>query len=456
MNQDTQDFDFNRRDFLKGGSLATLMTMLGGVRLFGQSSENHDSSSQYTGPKLQVGIIGLGPWGRQILETLSLVEEAKVAAICDNYKAFLHRGSRMAPKEAIKTLNYKDLLNNKDVQAVVIAIPTYLHKDMAIEALKAGKHVYCEAPLATTLEDTRALCLAAKNTPQVLFQAGYQNRCDPNRLFLVPFIREGSLGINAVARAQWHKKTSWHITAPTDEREKAANWRLHNATSIGLAGELGCHQFDDVSWFLNSKPTAITGWGTIARWKSDGRDVPDTVQAVFEYPAGVNLVYDATLANSFDASYEMVYGSDAAIMLRDDQIWMFEEIDSPLHGWEVFASKKKFIDETGIAIRANASKAVQKPRSQMTQTEILQQSPLYSAFRNFSLNTLQVATTVEGLKELGELDTDSVRSEVDKLKLWPAPGYTEGFRATVTAIKANEAILQRKRIELKPDVYELT
>src|SRR5262249_25843182 len=141
-----------------------------------------------------------------------------------------------------------------------------------------------------------------------------------------------------MARAQWHKKQSWRATSPNPEREKALNWRIDKATSLGLAGELGCPQLDQAAWVFHARPISITGFSNIAFWK-DGRDVPDTVQAMVEFPGGVYLSYDATLANSFDSDYEMFYGSDAAIMLRGSKAWMFKEVDSPLLGWEVYAKK---------------------------------------------------------------------------------------------------------------------
>ena len=109
-------------------------------------------------------------------------------------------------------------------------------------------------------------------------------------------------------------------------------------------------------------PTAVTGFGSINFWK-DGRDVPDTVQAVLGVPGGrFRFIYHATLANSFDGEYELLYGSDAAVMMRDSKAWMFKEVDSPLLGWEVYAAKETFYKETGIALVADASKA--KPQNE--------------------------------------------------------------------------------------------
>jgi len=231
---ETQTQDFNRRDFLKGSSVATLMTMLGAVDLFAQTNAAPEATKK-GGPKVKVGMIGLGTWGREILNTLAVIDQADVAMICDTYAASVRRSASTAPGAA-QTEAYDAILQNKDVKAVIVATPTHLHKDIALAALKAGKHVYCEAPLAHTVDDARAIAAAAKASPQLVFQAGLQLRADPQRHFLVPFIRSGAIGQSLSARAQYHKKQSWRATSPKPEREKELNWRLNNQTSPGLVG----------------------------------------------------------------------------------------------------------------------------------------------------------------------------------------------------------------------------
>jgi predicted dehydrogenase len=456
MNEnDTQtQQDFNRRDFLKGGSVATLMTMLGAVDLFAQTNAASTEATKKAGPKVKVGVIGLGAWGREILNTLAVIDQADVAMICDTYAASVRRSASSAPGAA-QTELYDAILQNKDVKAVVVATPTHLHKDITLAALKAGKHVYCEAPLAHTVEDARAIAAAAKANPRLIFQAGLQLRADPQRHFLVPFIRSGAIGQWLSARAQYHKKQSWRATSPKPEREKELNWRLNSQTSPGLVGELGCHAIDQACWFLNQRPRAVTGFGSIAFWKDD-RDVPDTIQAVFEMPGGVTLNYDATLANSFDAQFEIFYGSDSAIMLRDAKAWLFKEVDSPLLGWEVYASKETFYKETGIVLKAGASKSVpaNAPSAQESQ---FANTPLASALTTFLKNCADMTgATEDAIAAFGAEDTENIAAQVSKVQKRPAAGYVEGFQSAVTVIKANEAILKRERVVLKPEWYELT
>ena len=447
--QQNTSSDYNRRDFLKGGSIATLMSMLGGVELLAQTNAAPTEAAKSTGTKVKVALVGLGAWGREILTSLSRQPDAEIAAICDNYPASLKRAANIAPGAA-QTDNYKTILENKDIKAVIVATPTPLHKAIVIEALKAGKHVYCEAPLATSIEDAKAIAMAAKESGHLVFQAGLQLRSDKQRHFLLPFIRSGALGQPVLARAQWHKKQSWRSTSPNPDREKALNWRLSKESSLGLIGELSINQVDQVNWFWNGLPTAVSGFGTIALWK-DGRDVADTVHAILEYPGGVCLNYDATLGNSFDSAYEMFFGTDAAVMLRESNAWMFKETDSPLLGWEVYAKKDVFYKETGIALRANASKSVnanETPTAEM----LITSSPLFYALDNFVKNAADLVTAAYNMEtSLGEVD----KAELAKVPRRASAGYLEGYQSTVVVIKANEAITAGKKVEIKPELYEL-
>lgn len=442
-----------------------MMTMMGGVELFAQTEPKAEAQSKpeaeptAPGPKIKCALIGLGAWGREILDQLGRLPldepHAEIAAICDHYPALLRRSAAKAP-DAAQVEDYRTILGRKDIQAVIIATGSHQHKDIAVAALAAGKHVYCEAPLANTVADAKAIALAAKNAGSQVFQPGLQARSDPYRNFLVPFIHSGALGKSLLARAQWHKKQSWRTAATDAEREQAANWHLRRATSPGLVGEIGIHQLDQVGWFLNAVPTAMTGFGSLAFWRDDGRDVPDTVQLVVEYPDGVRLSYDATLANSFEAEYELYFGSDAAVMIRESKAWLFKEADAPLLGWELYARKEKFHQETGIALVAGASKRVARSDKAVEEAAGAL-PPLYHALQAFLGNCAEVSSAVEDFtSSYPSADKQALAQHLASLKLSHAARYLDGYAATVLALKANEAVLRGTRLELKPEWFELT
>lgn len=448
--------DLSRRTFLKGGSFSTLMSMLGGVQIIAQEKPKSEGlDAKPIGRIVKCAVIGLGPWGREILATLGRFQEAQIVAICDTYAPMLERGKRSAPN-AVATDDYRTILNNKEVEAVFIATPTYLHRDICVASLQAGKHVYCEAPLSNTIEDARTIAKAAKEAFKVVFQPGLQTRSHPQRHFLLQFIRAGAMGKTVMVRAQWHRKQSWYFTSPNPAREKEINWRLSRKTAAGLMGEIGVHQVDVATWFLDAKPVAVTGFGSYIDSKEDKRDVPNTIQAVFEYPAGINLIYDATLANSFESDYEVYYGTDSAVMVRDNKAWMFKEVDAPLLGWEVYARKDSFYKETGIALVANASKLEGQGDSAAADANSAS-TALLNALESFLGNAGKISSAVEDFTKNFGNDPAALKEyldDVNKARL-PAAGYREGYESAVIAIKANEAILEKKRIAFPKEWFDL-
>lgn len=443
--------EFNRRDFIRGGSIATLLSMLGGVELKAAEAAG-DAPAKSDGPKIKCGIIGLGAWGREIMAALQRKPEAEIVSVCDTYGVMLRRAANNAPGSAALD-DYRKMLEDKNVQAVFIATPTHLHKDIVIEALQAGKHVYCEAPLAHTVEDAKAIAKAARDAGAQVFQAGLSLRSDPQRHFLLQFIRTGAIGKDVMARSQWHKKQSWRFTSANPDREREINWRLSKEVSTGLVGEIGIHHLDSMSWLLKDLPKAVTGFGGIIHW-SDGRAVPDTVQAVLEFPGNVQGFYDATLANSFDGDYELLLGSDAAVMMRGNKAWLFKEVDSPLLGWEVYARKEVFYKETGIALVANASKSTGQDEGADSGSSA--STSLAHSLEAFLTNVNEVIGAVEDFTAtFDSADKKALAQHIAGLKMQHAATWREGLQATVTAIKANEAIMAGKRIEFQKDWFEI-
>jgi predicted dehydrogenase len=428
--------ELNRRGFLRGSSFAALMAMMGGVEITAQDNPktlaipkaDPNFKEKPPGPPVNFGVIGVGAWGREILATLARQPNAPVVGVAETYAASLRRAEEAAPK-ATRHEDHRKLLEQPDVKAVVVATPSHQHKAVAIAALEAGKHVYCEAPLASTIADARAIAQAAKAHPKQIFQVGLQFRGNPQHHHVQEFVRTGAPGKLTLARSQWHKKQSWRRASPNGDREKALNWRLDPAVSPGLMGELGIHQVDVASWYSRSLPVAVTGFGGVLHW-SDGRTVPDTIHAVVEYPGGFRWSYDCTLTNSFDGNYDLFAGTDAAIMLRENRAWMFKEADSPLLGWEVYARKDEFFGsgETGIALVANATKLLaqgKKPAEALAHGD----TPLFYALEEFINN-------INDNKP-------------------PSCGFKEGFEAAVTAIKANEAVVKGTRITLEKSLFEV-
>jgi hypothetical protein len=189
-------------------------------------------------------------------------------------------------------------------------------------------------------------------------------------------------------------------------------------------------------------------------WK-DGRDVADTVQGIFEFPGGVNFMYDATLCNSFDKDYEMYYGTQAAAMVRDAKAWLFKEPDAELEGWEVYARKDTFYTETGIALVANATKQTAIGTS-ATAGIASPFTSLYYALQAFTTNVGKFDQTVKDVVAMFGDDRQAVAEGLKDFKPdAPAATWQDGLDATIMAIKANEAVVQQRKISVPDELFNL-
>src|ERR1051326_2924906 len=178
-------------------------------------------------------------------------------------------------------------------------------------------------------------------------------------------------------------------------------------------------------------------------------------RVLFRSPGGAQLTFESTLANSFDADYEVLYGTDAAIMMRGSKAWMFKEVDAPLLGWEVYARKDQFYKETGIALIANATKLANLTEK-ATDEAAYTTTPLYYALESFLVNANTVSGAVEDFtNNFGADDKAALEKYVADIKLQPVAGYQEGFDATVLAIKANEAVTKGGSVALPREGLDL-
>ena len=411
----------SRRAFLMGGAALSGAGLVHAAKITTRPwPENRDD--------VRFGIIGYGPQGREITDTLLRVPGAHVSAICDTYAPMLRRAQRAVPN-ATRHENYREVLDNADIQAVIVATPTHLHHDIVLDALDAGKNVYCEAPMASTIEHAKSIARAARDASGQIFQVGQIYRSNPQHRSVFQFMRSGAIGKPAMARGQWHAKDSWRRASPNAERVRELNWRLDPAVSTGLIGESALQQMDVAYWVLGELPSSVHGFGQVMLW-DDGREVPDTIQAIFEFPSGLHMIFDATLASSYEDAYEVYMGSDSTIVFRDrGKAWMFKEVDSLMLGWEVYARRDRFYKETGIALLANATQ-LDAQSMDPTEDDPNMETPLWYAMQEFMDN-----------HAFGPYP--------------PAANWERGLEAAAIAITANEAITSRTHKVIDPLSYTL-
>ncbi len=416
----------SRRSFLKKSSFGTLSGVLASAELIPVEKAHLNTEAQRD-EAIPCAVIGFGEWGREISKAIHELKDTELSVVCDHFPLMLRRVQRDFPTAKTEA-DYRNVLMDDSIKAVFVATPTHLHREIVIAALKAGKHVYCEAPLAHTIEDARAIAVAAKQAKGQIFQAGLLNRTEPQYRSVFGFVRSGALGKANMTRSQWHFKDSWRRTSSSGARTEELNWRLDDSVSLGLIGEIGIQQLDTCMWMNGQLPKSVSGFGSVSFWR-DGRAVPDTVQAVIEFPNGENQLFDATLVSGFDAAYDLYFGSDSTIILRDNKAWMFKEVDAPQLGWEVYARKDRFYKETGIALLANATK-LDSLGTDPTADDPNAKAPIWHAIKSFADN----------------LNFGTLESIVN---------YQMAYEATVVAIKANEAIRSGSKIDFLPEWFSI-
>jgi predicted dehydrogenase len=275
----------NRRSFLMAG---------GGV-LMAQTAPSN---------QIVLGVIGAGSRGTFVMGVFQKNPAVRVGAICDVYEPNLERGistaSKVAGNHPKQYRNYKELLADKDIQAVLIATPEHWHAQMVLDALAAGKDVYVEKPLCQTPEQGMQLVEAEKKSKNII-QCGMQRRSYDLYLEAHKIVQAGTLGTVRMIRSWWlnnhmressfkfQGKLDWeqwqgpvkHRVDPDPDRFR--NWRFYSDYAGGIVADQGAHVYDGMHLLMNaSYPIAVTA--ASGKPHKGKVDTPESVVVTAEYP----------------------------------------------------------------------------------------------------------------------------------------------------------------------------
>lgn len=276
----------------------------------------------YAGEKARVALIGCGSRGQYHLVLLQGMAEAEVVALCDDYQPNLQAASAFFPKARLYS-DYRKLLEDPQVDGVIIATPLGLHARMTLDALDAGKHVFCEKAMALTLEQCREVYEASRNTSKSLYYC-MQRMFDEKYIRGVQLIREGLIGDVVGMRCHWFRNADWRREVPSPELERRINWRLYKEYSAGLMTELACHQLEVCNWTLDRMPTEIIGLGDIVYWK-DAREVYDSVNVTYRYSNGCKITYESLISNKFNGMEDQILGKKGTMDLTRGVYYLEED-----------------------------------------------------------------------------------------------------------------------------------
>lgn len=260
---------------------------------------------------VRVAFIGVGTRGSFLLKHMLAVAGITVVAICDLDPERLRAAiaaSTAAGSHPEGSSDYRKLLDRKDIDAIVIATPVDLHKEMAIASLEVGKHVYCEKPMALDVEQCKMVTQAAANAKGI-FQQGFQLRHDPNRAASMKFVKDGGLGKVVFLQGYRH----------TGDLPRETAWYFDRTRSGDNIVEQACHIIDLMVWAAGSHPLRAFGSGGVSVYKNEppGRTTMDNYMVIYEFPNDVRFEFSHIFFDppGFSGIKERVYGSKGAVDL---------------------------------------------------------------------------------------------------------------------------------------------
>ena len=292
----------SRREFLKNIGMTGAGVLLAASPWLSAFSEAVNTSNE----KCRLGVIGPGSRGRFLMSFLVQNPKVDIVALCDIYQPSIDEALKLAPKAKVYG-DYRELLENNNIDAILVATPLSSHCKIVMDAFDAGKHVFCEKTIGFTMEECFRMYNKHRSTGKIFF-TGQQRLFDPRYIKAMEMIHAGTFGeINAI-RTFWYRNGDWRRPVPSANLERQINWRLYKEYSKGLMTELACHQLQIGSWALNKLPEKVMGQGAITDWK-DGREVYDNVSCLYVFDDGVKMTFDSVISNQFYGLEEQIMGN---------------------------------------------------------------------------------------------------------------------------------------------------
>ena len=311
----------DRREFLKQlGCVAGGAALLAGAPWL--SSCTPERIREISGEKARIALIGTGSRGQYHIHNLLLIPHARIVALCDCYEPNLQASAALCPGAKLYR-DYRKLLEDKDIDGVIISTPLGSHAAITLDALSAGKHVFCEKAMARTLDECKAVYDAYQKSDKVLYFC-MQRMFDEKYLRGMKLLHEGLIGEIVGMRCHWFRNADWRREVPSPELERQINWRLYKEHSGGLMTELACHQIEVCNLAVGRIPQSISGMGDIVYWK-DGREVYDAVNVIYRYADGRKINYESLISNKFNGMEDQILGKKGTMELAKGVYYLEED-----------------------------------------------------------------------------------------------------------------------------------
>ena len=332
----------NRRSFLKVAGSATAGTILG-TKVHALASQSQPAGPVAANDHIQIALIGAGIQGQGDTKFAVQVPGVKLVAVADCYDGRLEHSKELWGSDVFTTRDYKQVLARKDIDAVIIATPDHWHKQAAVDAMKAGKDVYCEKPMIHIYADGPEMIETARANKRIL-QIGSQRVSSIIYAKAKELLASGAIGQLNMVNAHWDRNSSigaWNYTVPPDASPETCDWpqflgtapkipfngehffqwRKWKAYGTGVAGDLFVHLFSGTHFITGSHgPNRAMATGGLRFWK-DGRDAPDVLLGLFDYPQGFNLSLRVNFVDGGEESEALVFiGSEGTLEIGWDTL----------------------------------------------------------------------------------------------------------------------------------------
>ena len=415
----------NRREFIKKISLASATVAVSAGTAFSDTRKSISiikRSNPLTPSKnLNIALIGAGGMGTGDTNTALRHEGIKLVAVCDLYQGRILKAREKWGDDIFTTTNYKDILKRDDVDVVIIGTPDHWHKQISIDALNAGKHVYCEKPMVHSVDEGKDLIAAWKKSGKVMM-VGSQGMSSLGNEKAKELLAAGAIGDLNYAEGFWARNSpvgAWQYAVPDDASTKTVDWKryISNTTNrefdalrffrwrnyldygTGMSGDLFVHLFSSLHFITNSLgPNQISAMGGLRYWK-DGREVPDVLLGMFQYPdseqhPGFNLSLRCNFVDGTSGgTYLKIVGSRGSMDVKWREVVLKRNEASSDDPFEKAKQRE-------MGIEAPDRKKILPPSETVYKAEEGYKGAHYDHFSNF-FNAIRTGGTVAENPEFG-------------------------------------------------------
>jgi predicted dehydrogenase len=363
-----------RRSFIQKLSKGVVASAL--IPGIAKAAENNTQTEfltrKYASPNdnVQIALIGAGGMGNGDAETAISIPGVKLVAACDLYDGRLSDAKKKFGNDIFTTKDYREIIARKDIDAVIIATPDHWHKDISVDAMNAGKAVYCEKPMVHSVSEGPAV-IAAQAKNKVVFQVGSQGMSSLGNEKAKELLEAGAIGQLNYAEGFWARNTpggAWQYDMPADGSPQTVDWKkfLHGKPDrpfdpkrffrwrcfkdygTGVSGDLFVHLFSSLHYITGSNgPNKIMSTGGLRYWK-DGREVPDILLGMFDYPKALahpefNLSLRVNFVDGTGSENSLrLVGNEGALLVEWDKVTLIKNKFWPPEEYAKYFAERRY------------------------------------------------------------------------------------------------------------------